>query len=30
MEMGAFGVSAKIWNIGHSNKKEFSSSTVLQ
>lgn len=30
MEMGAFGISAKIWDIGHSNKKEFSSSTVLQ
>lgn len=30
MEMGAFGVSAKIWNMQHSNKKEFSSSVILQ
>lgn len=30
LEIGAFGVSAKIWNMNRSNKKEFTQSTVLQ
>ena len=30
MELGAFGLSVKIWDIGHSNRKLFTQSSVLQ